>query len=209
MVDEIKTETKTSEITKSDSESLIAQILKQNQEQTTALIKSQTDILEAIKKMQDSNPVAHGTSAESKPKVEDTSDVGDKEKNTASYAPDGDAQASIRTPAGKPSGTDSLSKSDDEKKEEKKEDKEAVEKSEDMKKSIVASDGYSYEIVKAVRPKIGILPENPVNAPTGYQLIKAINSGFGGKFDTYEKAFIHAYENTLAGKYGTGNPGGF
>lgn len=98
MVDEIQIETKTSEITKSDSDSLIAQILKQNQEQTTALIKSQTDILEAIKKMQDSNPVAHGTSAESKPKVEDASDVGDKEKNTTSYAPDGDAQASIRTP---------------------------------------------------------------------------------------------------------------
>ena len=208
MVDEIKSETQTSEITKSDSESLIAQILKQNQEQTTAVLKSQTEILEAIKKMQDSNPVAHGTSAESKPKVEDASDVGDKEKNSASYAPDGDAQASIRTPAGKPSGTDSLSKADEDKKEEKKEDKEAVEKSE-IKKSIVASDGYSYEIVKAVRPKIGLLPENPVNAPTGYQLIKAINSGFGGKFDTYEKAFIHAYENTLAGKYGTGNPGGF
>lgn len=203
MTDETKIETQTSEIQKSEETSLLAQILKQHSDEIANVTKSQTEILAALKKMQDANPVDHGTSAESKPKVEDPSDVGDKENNATSYAPDGDAQGSIRTPAGKPSGTDSLSKADDEKKEKEEE------KVEDVKKSLAGSDGYVYEIVKAVRPKFGLLPENPVNAPTGYQLIKAINSGFGGKYNTYEKSFIHAYEGVLAGTYGTGNPGGF
>lgn len=199
---------KTSEITKSDSETLIAQILKQQSEQNAALLKSNAEVLEAIKKMGDSNPVDHGTSAESKPKVEDASDVGDKENNSASYAPSGKDQASIIAPAGKPSGTDSVAKAEDEKEDKEKKEEKPVEKAEEIQKAATDSDGYKYEFVKAVRPKYGLLPQTPSNSPTGYQIIKAINSGFGGKYDTYEKSFIHAYENVISGAYGTGNPGG-
>jgi len=195
----------------------IASIKKDSDESNSAVLKA----LEELKKQQDANPVDHGTSKEEKPKVSDNDDVGVAPKDDPSYAPDGDAQASIRAPADEASKTDSVkvSKSDDEDKkpEEKKDEAKSDDKGEDMKKSdnglsdmrkSVAPDGYEYEMVKAVRPQVDLLPTAPKNAPTGYQIMKSMFNGWGGKHQDFEKSFIEGYERLLKGEFGTGFPDG-
>lgn len=159
--------------------------------------KSVADVADKLQKGQDANPVTHAPTAELKPAVSDAKDVGASAESVTGIAPKGDAQASIIAPAGEPSGTGSVSKAD--KPEEKEEEKP------EMKKS---TDGFTYEMVKAIRPKYGLMPETPQGAPTAFQIQKAINSGFGGKFTNYEQSFIHAWTELVKGNYGTGFPGG-
>lgn len=209
-----------------DEISLLTTISKQNSEGIEALTKGVNDLKEEIKKNSygtvagsgssgAANPVGPGTQKEEKPAVSDNDDAGGKVKDDPSYAPDGDAQGSIKAPADKAPATDTVdvSKSDvkkdgDEKKEadEKKEDKKETEdKKEDMQKS---SDDYVYRVVKAVRPKVSLLPETPQGAPTGYQMLKAIDDGFGGKHTNYEQSFTEAYTRLLKGEFGSGLGGG-
>jgi len=217
------------QIVKSDSTSeieLLTQIAKSQSEQITAIKKDSDEkfdairkSLEELKKQEDANPVDHGASKEEKPKVSDDNDVGGDVKDEPSYAPDGDAQASIRAPADEAPKTDTVkvSKSEDmdkksedmddkEKKSEEKEDAD-MKKSDngltDMRKS-VAPDGYEYEMVKAVRPKYDLLPSTPEQAPTGYQVMKSMFNGWGGKHQDFEKSFIEGYERLLKGEFGTG-----
>lgn len=224
--------------------SLLSTVSKQNVDSIAAINKNIDEVKELLKQSvagsggggKDENPVDHGTSKQEKPKVSDNDDAGGKVKDNPSYAPDGNAQADIRAPADKPSGTDttkvSKAENGEKKEEEKKEDK--VEKSEngekkngekkeaekkenemnksdkdssDIKKSI-SPDGFEYEIVKAVRPKVNLYPETPDSAPTGYQILKAIDSGWNGKHKTYEGSFTEAYTRFLKGEFGSGLPGG-
>lgn len=216
--------------------SLLSTISRQNSEAIDSLTKSVDAVLEEIKKQsvagsngnngKDENPVDHGTDKQEKPKVSDNDDVGDKPKDDPSYAPDGDAQASIKAPADKPSGTDKVdvAKADNgdngekkengekngEKKEEKKEENGEVKKSDTkpdtkpVNKSVSPSGDFEYEMVKAVRPKWNPIPETPSNAPTGYQILKAIDNGWGGKHTSYEQSFIEAYQRLLKGEFGDG-----
>lgn len=221
------TNVKTTDPSPSEIE-LLTTLVKSQQEQIATIQKnseeSQSKILSEIKKMQDANPVAHGATKEEKPKVSDNDDVGATPKDKPSYAPDGNAQASIRTPADEPSKTDSIKVSkaddmpdDDDKKEESekkadessdKEEKSDMKKSDDLIEKSVAPDGYEYEMAKAIRPKVEIMPSTPEHAPTGYQVMKSIIGGWGGKHTNYEKSFIEGYERLLKGEYGTGFPDG-
>lgn len=208
-----------------DEISLLTTISKQNSDALENLTKGFNDLKEEFKKQsvagtgsggKDENPVDHGTSKEEKPKVSDNDDAGGDVKDDPSYAPAGDAQGSIRSPSDKAPGGDAVkvSKADDEKKEEDKKEedkKEEVKKTEDEKKDEdkkedmkKSSDEYVYKVVKAVRPKVGVLPETPSDAPTGYQILKAIDDGFGGKHTDYEQSFIEAYSRLLNGEFGSG-----
>lgn len=209
-----KDETSTTQKTVDHSSeiSLLSTLVKSHEDKFDSLLKAQealtksvTELTEKIKKAEDGNPVAHGASAELKPAVSDSKDVGQQIAETtgsapaggsASYAPKGDAQASIIAPA---SGSETVTKAD-EKKEEKKEEKEMA------KAEKAAPDGYKYEIIKAQRPKIGLLPETPENAPTGAEILKATLSGWGGKYTNFEKSFIETYQRLIKGEFGTGLP---
>lgn len=229
MTDEIQSQSTSStseQLQKSDASpseiELLTTLVKSQQDQISTIAKDSAEkydgLLKAISdlKKMDANPVDHGATKEEKPKVSDNDDAGGAVKDEPSYAPDGDAQASIRAPADEAPKTDSVkvSKSDDEdgeKKEAKSEDKdEDMKKSvdTDMRKSISPSGDFEYEMVKAVRPKYDLLPTAPTNAPTGYQVMKAMFNGWNGKFTNFEKSFIHGYERLLKGEYGTGFPEG-
>ena len=200
---------------------LLTTLVKSQQEQIAGIVKKgeedKSEILKAIgelKKM-DANPVDHGAAKDEKPKVSDKDDVGGTPKDEPSYAPDGDAAGSIRAPSDEAPKTDSIkvSKADEEKKkeEEKKEEKmdksEAIEKSEkpeEIRKS-VAPDGFEYTVVKAVRPKYQQYPDTPETAPTGYQVMKAMFDGWGGKHTDFEKSFVEGYNRLLKGEFGTGD----
>lgn len=186
--------------------SLLATLVKSHDETLAAISKNVATLLEKVEKAQDANPVAHGATAEAKPAVSDDKDVGAPAGNITGYAPAGNAQAGIESPAGAAPGTDSVSKSDDKKEEEKKEEVKKSEPAQEIKKS--SKDGYVYEVVKAARPKYGIFPEVPQGAPTGAEILKAINSGWGGKYTNYEGAFVEAYQRLLKGEFGTGLPMG-
>lgn len=209
---------------------LLTTLVKSQQDQIATIQKnsdeSNSSILKAIEDLKkgDANPVDHGLAKEEKPKVSDSDDVGATPKDKPSYAPDGDAQASIRAPADKPSKGDSVkvSKSDDddkepEKKKEESEKKDDDDKGDDMKKSTeplvelnksIAPDGFEYEMIKSSRPIMDIMPQTPKQAPTGYQILKAMVGGWDGEYKDFEKSFIHGYEKLLKGEFGSGLPGG-
>ena len=215
----------TEEIKKDDSTSVLSPeveaLLKAtaaNTESIANLTKGQEAILEALKKT-DANPVDHGAEVSQKPKVSDSTDVGDKAKTEQpSYAPDGDAQggnSGSSTDSGSDgtsdAGTGSVKKSDDPKEDKEKEEKEKEkgEKIEDtpMKKS-VSPDGIEYAQIAKSRPLHKAIPDTPEGAPTGSQILDQINKGWGGKYTSYEQSFIEALNRLEKGEFGSGNPGG-
>ena len=227
---ETNTEENTDVVQKSADETslitLVAELVRKqdtridNQEETFG---KRFEALETLIKEANKNPVDSGVEAENKPKTEDAKDVGDKVTAGNDVAPKpSDSQASIIAPAVEDSKTDTSglkmenkAEDEDEKKDEKKEDVEKTdedekkdEKKEYAKEVTKSDDGTEYEIIKTVRP---ILKTNQVEAtaiPTGYQVLKAIISGFNGKTSSVEESLTIAYNKLEAGEFGTGLPTG-
>jgi hypothetical protein len=208
MTDEIKSET-ISEIKKSDSslEGIVAEILK-NQEVRIDKFEKRFDDLATLIKEHNANPVDTGVETESKPKVEDANDVGDKVTIENKLAPKpSDSQASIIASENESSGSDKSGlkmenkAEEDEKKEEVKVEAKDDTKDEDVKKSISSE----YEFVKSVRPVSNVQTKS---YPTAYQVLKSITNGWNGKTSSAEQSLSIAYEKLHAGEFGNGFPTG-
>lgn len=214
--EEIKTD-EISEIQKdSDTSivSLLAELVRKQDTRMDSFEKEFTEVKSLIKEA-NKNPVDTGVEAENKPKTEDAKDVGDKVTVGNEIAPKpSESQASIVAPAVEPSKADTSglkmeNKADeDDKKDEKKDEVVKAEDDEEKKdeKKEVEKSG-EYEIVKTVRP---ILKSHPIDSetkvPTGYQVLKAIVSGWGGKTSSAEEALTIAYNKLDAGEFGNGFP---
>lgn len=226
--EETKTE-EISEVTKSEDTTSVTSILASLVKAQEKRLDSQEEIfgkkfdeLALLIKEKNANPVDGGIETENKPKKEDANDVGDKVTVGNEYAPSPGDQASIIAPALEPSKTDTEglkmeNKADgEEKKEEVKEKvKEEVkdevtkmdehDEKKDEKEDVKKSDS-EYEIVKTVRPKV-YQREEVSSIPTGYQVLKAIASGFGGKTSSIEESMVIAYNKLEDGEFGNGLPG--
>ena len=215
--EETKTDETISDVQKSDDvsvTSLLAELVRK-QDSRIDNFEKRFDSIENLIKEKNDNPVDSGVEAENKPKTEDADDVGDKVTVGNEVAPKpSEAQASIIAPAVEPNKTDTeglkmenkMDEKEDDKKDEKKEE---VEKTEDKEedKDIKKSDS-EYEIVKTVRPILKSRPSDATVIPTGYQILKAIASGFNGKTSSAEQSMIIAYEKLANGDFGTGFPTG-
>ena len=105
-----------------------------------------------------------------------------------------------------------MGKSDDDKDKKADDKKEEVEKTEDeddKKEDVKKSDSSEYEIVKTVRPLLKSRGEEETTIPTGYQILKAISSGWNGQTSSAEDALVIAYNKLEAGEFGNGLPGGY
>jgi len=178
------------------------------------------------------NPVDGGIEEKQPLKAIDPDDVGTSAKGENAIAPKpSDSQASIIAPALKEPGKDEASvvmenkaddshegkvptgegepkkdakveKADEEKKtEEKKEEPKKEEKTEEVKKSI---DDSTYKVVETVRPLIKARSD-PNGKPTAYQMLKAVEQGFGETKDAAQ-SLILMHQKMLAGEFGDGNP---
>lgn len=184
---------------------LLTSVTKQNSDAIKTIQTSVDAINAKLTKAEDVNPVAHGVTVENQQKVQDPMDVGDKV--TAGNAYGQSIQANIIAPAAKDPGADTnglqmeskavVAKEEEEKKEEKKEEKE-VEKVVTQVKKV-----YQYETVEAVRPRFynKSIPERPA---TAYQMLKAIESGWGGKTNDPQEALTIAINKFEDGEFGTG-----
>lgn len=181
-------------ITKSDQSSEIASLVslvKTNIEAQTALTKQVTDLASTIASIKKENPVAVGLTVENAPKVSDPVDVGDPVTIGNVYAGVNAEQASI-APAKSSVGTDSsglsMEKTSDKKEEEKEEAKE-----------VAKSGEYKWEVVKAIRPEI--FNKTADEIPNGYQIIKAVEKGYGGKYTNAQDVLTHTLEKMFAGDF--------
>ena len=215
------TETQVSEVQKTDKDTSVTSILAQlvkAQESRIDSFEKRFDGLETLIKEQNKNPVDQGVEDDTQaPAVSSPNDVGDPDKLGNTYAPSPKDQASIVPPQkGESPKTDApsltMGKADDEdKKEEDK--KEEVEKTEDehddKKEDVKKSDSSEYEIVKTVRPLLKSRGEEVQSIPTGYQILKAISSGWNGQTSSAEDALVIAYNKLESGEFGNGLPGGY
>lgn len=219
--EEQTTETQVSEVQKSDDvdtsvTSILAQLVKA-QEARIDSFEKRFDGLETLIKEQNKNPVDQGVEDDTQaPAVSSPNDVGDPDKLGNTYAPSPKDQASIVPPQkGESPKTDApsltMGKADDEDKKE--EDKEEVEKTEDhdedKKEDVKKSESSEYEIVKTVRPLLKSRGEEETATPTGYQILKAISSGWNGQTSSAEDALVIAYNKLESGEFGNGLPGGY
>ena len=219
--EEQTTETQVSEVQKSDDvdtsvTSILAQLVKA-QESRIDSFEKRFDGLETLIKEQNKNPVDQGVEDDTQaPAVSSPNDVGDPDKLGNTYAPSPKDQASIVPPQkGESPKTDApsltMGKADDEDKKE--EDKDEVEKTEDhdedKKEDVKKSESSEYEIVKTVRPLLKSRGEEETTIPTGYQILKAISSGWSGQTSSAEDALVIAYNKLESGEFGNGLPGGY
>ncbi len=226
MTDNKTNESKDSEvIEKSEKDtsltSIVAELLKNQEKRIDTFEKRFDDIADLIKE-HNKNPVDHGLEAENKPKTADANDVGDKVTAGNEVAPvPSEAQGSIIAPSVEASSSDAPklqmeNKMEDEKKPEKKEEKkeevtktEGEEKKEEKKEEVKKADDSEYEFVKTVRPILkGIQYDSEKTVPTGYQVLKSIVSGWGGKTSSAEEALTMAYNKLESGELGNGLPQG-
>ena len=219
MTTELETTEQVSEVQKSDDTSvtsILAQLVK-SQESRIDSFEKRFDGLETLIKEQNKNPVDQGVEDDTQaPKVSSPNDVGDPDKLGNTYAPSPKDQASIVPPQkGEKPATDApsltMGKADDEEEEDDK--KEKIEKEDDKdedKEDVKKSDSSEYEIVKTVRPLLkSRMGEEEQAIPTGYQILKAISSGWNGKTSSAEDALVIAYNKLEAGEFGNGLPGGY
>lgn len=216
MTTELETTEQVSEVQKSDDTSvtsILAQLVK-SQESRIDSFEKRFDGLETLIKEQNKNPVAQGVEDNTEvPKVSSPTDVGDPDTLGNTYAPSPKDQASIVPPQkGEKPATDApsltMGKADEEEEDDKKEkiEKEDDEDKEDVKKS----DSSEYEIVKTVRPLLkSRMGDEAQSIPTGYQILKAISSGWNGQTSSAEDALVIAYNKLESGEFGNGLPGGY
>ena len=216
MTTELETTEQVSEVQKSDDTSvtsILAQLVK-SQESRIDSFEKRFDGLESLIKEQNKNPVDQGVEDDTQaPAVSSPNDVGDPDKLGNTYAPSPKDQASIVPPQkGESPKTDApsltMGKADGEE-DKKEEDKEEVEKTdEDEKEDVKKSDSSEYEIVKTIRPLLKSRGEEETTIPTGYQILKAISSGWNGQTSSAEDALVIAYNKLESGEFGNGLPGG-
>lgn len=194
------TDVKKSEGTELDSViSMLTLVSKQNSDAISDIKK---DIGKLVAKA-DANPVAQGNSMENQPKVSDPKDVGDPVVATNDYGHS--TQPSINVSANQPSGTDvgGLSQEANKSEDKKEEKKESMEKANTVKKS----GGYNYVTVEPFTPRFTVMKNQPDNPPTAYQVLKAIEQGWGQTSDADESLTI-AINKFEDGEFGTGFPSG-
>ena len=216
MTTELETTEQVSEVKKSEDTSvtsILAQLVKA-QESRIDSFEKRFDGLETLIKEQNKNPVDQGVEDDTQaPAVSSPNDVGDPDKLGNTYAPSPKDQASIVPPQkGESPKSDApsltMGKADDEDKKE--EDKKEVEKTdEDEKEDVKKSDSSEYEIVKTVRPLLKSRGEEETTIPTGYQILKAISSGWNGQTSSAEDALVIAYNKLESGEFGNGLPGAY
>jgi len=212
------TETQVSEVQKTDKDTSVTSILAQlvkAQESRIDSFEKRFDGLEILIKEQNKNPVDQGVEDDTQaPKVSSPNDVGDPDKLGNTYAPSPKDQASIVPPQkGEKPATDApsltMGKADDEEEEDDK--KEKIEKEDDKDEDtedVKKSESSEYEIVKTVRPLLKSRGEEQ-SIPTGYQILKAISSGWNGQTSSAEDALVIAYNKLESGEFGNGLPGGY
>jgi len=211
------TETQVSEVQKSDDvdtsvTSILAQLVKA-QESRIDSFEKRFDGLETLIKEQNKNPVDQGVEDDTQaPAVSSPNDVGDPDKLGNTYAPSPKDQASIVPPQkGESPKTDApsltMGKADGEE-DDKKEEVEKTEDEDEKKEDVKKSDSSEYEIVKTVRPLLKSRGEEETTIPTGYQILKAISSGWNGQTSSAEDALVIAYNKLESGEFGNGLPGG-
>ena len=215
MTTELETTEQVSEVQKSDDTSvtsILAQLVK-SQESRIDSFEKRFDGLETLIKEQNKNPVDQGVEDDTEvPKVSSPTDVGDPDTLGNTYAPSPKDQASIVPPQkGEKPATDApsltMGKADEEEEDDKKE-KIEKEDDEDKKEDVKKSDSSEYEIVKTVRPLLKSRGEE-TTTPTGYQILKAISSGWNGQTSSAEDALVIAYNKLESGEFGNGLPGGY
>ena len=91
-----------------------------------------------------------------------------------------------------------VKKESEEKKEEEKKKEEKVEKS-------LNDSGFTYQVVQPVRPSI--IQKSFSNKPTGYQILKAMEDGWGKKTTDANTAYEETIARLVKGEFGTGAPG--
>ena len=212
------TETQVSEVQKSDDDTSVTSILAQlvkAQESRIDSFEKRFDGLETLIKEQNKNPVDQGVEDDTQaPAVSSPNDVGDPDKLGNTYAPSPKDQASIVPPQkGESPKTDApsltMGKADGEE-EDKKEEVEKTEDEDEKKEDVKKSDSSEYEIVKTVRPLLkSRMGEEEKSIPTGYQILKAISSGWNGQTSSAEDALVIAYNKLESGEFGNGLPGGY
>lgn len=217
MTTELETTEQVSEVQKSDDTSvtsILAQLVK-SQESRIDSFEKRFDGLESLIKEQNKNPVDQGVEDDTQaPAVSSPNDVGDPDKLGNTYAPSPKDQASIVPPQkGESPKTDApsltMGKADGEE-EDKKEEVEKTEDEDEKKEDVKKSDSSEYEIVKTVRPLLkSRMGEEQKAIPTGYQILKAISSGWNGQTSSAEDALVIAYNKLESGEFGNGLPGGY
>jgi hypothetical protein len=217
MTTELETTEQVSEVQKSDDTSvtsILAQLVK-SQESRIDSFEKRFDGLESLIKEQNKNPVDQGVEDDTQaPAVSSPNDVGDPDKLGNTYAPSPKDQASIVPPQkGESPKTDApsltMGKADGEE-EDKKEEVEKTEDEDEKKEDVKKSDSSEYEIVKTVRPLLkSRMGEEEKAIPTGYQILKAISSGWNGQTSSAEDALVIAYNKLESGEFGNGLPGGY
>jgi hypothetical protein len=216
MTTELETTEQVSEVQKSDDTSvtsILAQLVK-SQESRIDSFEKRFDGLESLIKEQNKNPVDQGVEDDTQaPAVSSPNDVGDPDKLGNTYAPSPKDQASIVPPQkGESPKTDApsltMGKADGEE-EDKKEEVEKTEDEDEKKEDVKKSDSSEYEIVKTVRPLLKSRGEEVQSIPTGYQILKAISSGWNGQTSSAEDALVIAYNKLESGEFGNGLPGGY
>ena len=205
--EEQTTETQVSEVKKTDEDTSVTSILAQlvkAQESRIDSFEKRFDGLETLIKEQNKNPVDQGVEDDTQaPAVSSPNDVGDPDKLGNTYAPSPKDQASIVPPQkGESPKTDApsltMGKAED------------VEKTdEDEKEDVKKSDSSEYEIVKTIRPLLKSRGEEETTIPTGYQILKAISSGWNGQTSSAEDALVIAYNKLESGEFGNGLPGAY
>jgi len=227
MTDETKTE-----ITKEDQsvDTTLANVVQDLiKTKDTLIVEKSSRIEELEKKLADlskdhdvvnANPVDGGIEKPQGVKATDPDDVGTDAKADNYIAPKpSEAQADIIPPAVKEPSKDETSvtmenkadDSDEKKPEEKKEEvkkdeepKKEEEKKEETKTEEVKKADPAYKIVETVRPMIKARADND-NVPTAYQMLKAVENGFGETRDAAQ-ALVIMHQKMLKGEFGDGNP---
>lgn len=209
--------------TKPNIEELLTTVVKQLSDKQTETDKTLKSILA---KLEDKNPVAHGGTLEIMPKVQDGNDAGAPVTATNRYGQS--LQASIIAPAVNTPATDEAglsmeeAKKADVKKEKEEKTKETEgednenkrkvnrEVEEDLKPTEKSTVKKTFEYVKVepVRPEIfSKLMESYNPNVTGYQILKAIETGWDGKYTSADASLEEAIARLNRGEFGTGSPG--
>lgn len=186
-------------------------------------IESLNKKIAELEKTANQNPVDSGSEQKQSVKVTDADDVGTKADAKNDVAPKpSEAQASIIPPAVKEPGTDSAglsmeNKADEEsdkkpeekkaeevKKEDEKKDAPKAEEKKEEKKEYMDKSNDVYKVVETVRP-IMKTREHIGEKPTAYQMLKALENGFG-ETKNANQALVLMHQKMQSGEFGDGLP---
>ncbi len=201
----------------SDVISLLTQsITKQNEiiEKQGETLSTLTETIEGLKK---SNVAGEGATDDKAPPAAKGKDVGLKSKLETEYQ-GGSDQSGINKPDESPAVADKVrmtKEEEEDKKEDKKEDKpKEMEKSlqnptsEDKNPNEIVKMDNGYEYVKTSTPRVSTEQFDYSKSMTGYDIIKAVESGWNGKYEDYTQSMTEMYRLSNQGAFGSGEPTG-